>query len=692
MKKTLSVLLAAALLAGCTTASSSAASSAETSSSDETVSVNDFIDPAYTQSLQDQISSFGDNPDIGNRSAGSDAEADVIDLVYNTFSEIGLQNVEKEAFSTDSWSFNKSRLYYTDENGEQQYIALGGYATEFVADMQDYQLVYVNKGTAADYEDIDVEGKIVLVDIDQWNDWWINFPAYQGHVKGAALVIACNTSGYAQYDEYTTGSQDICGPYDAPAMAISKHDSQILQNLISENGGEITVTMDAESLITLDTESYNVIGEIPGTTDEVVYYFAHMDGYYHSYFDDAQGLAEMISIAKAMVEAGIQPEKTIRFVAHAGEEWGDTDTEFDWSEGAWKQIKEVHPEWAETAFVILNIDGMYAVDGQKDYRIACSYPLADYAQSAVDKVNVPEGYTLEVLTPTTTYTEDFGWQRYGVPAIVASGTGFLNEPYRNLAYHSSMDNKVLGVDDDAQRMTMELFAAMGIELAGTGCRPMNFAREFEAMEETYEGDAIDFRGILEASEELYAKIVSFEEAYQAAEGDEKEALKEEAQAFNKETWQIFKQIKTDLMRFDYAGDIIFPHEIYQNNIAALEGAIAALEDGNAAEALDEYLYDVDYNWYAYDFDYETFSYMADKFYAKSEGTWGEGMLEHPSEDLYDLIHSLNEKYDDENADVSAELAELKTVLERQQTYLSEKETEEQEQLDDIEAMIRALLD
>lgn len=44
--------------------------------------------------------------------------------------------------------------------------------------------MYVNKGTRQDYEGLDVTGKIVLLDIDQRNDWWITYPMLEAMAPG----------------------------------------------------------------------------------------------------------------------------------------------------------------------------------------------------------------------------------------------------------------------------------------------------------------------------------------------------------------------------------------------------------------------------------------------------------------------------------------------------------------------------
>lgn len=47
-------------------------------------------------------------------------------------------------------------------------------------------MMYLGKGTETDYQGKDVRDKLVLVEINQRDEWWINYPVYQAHLKGAA--------------------------------------------------------------------------------------------------------------------------------------------------------------------------------------------------------------------------------------------------------------------------------------------------------------------------------------------------------------------------------------------------------------------------------------------------------------------------------------------------------------------------
>lgn len=69
---------------------------------------------------------------------------------------------------------------------------------------------------------MDVEGKLVLIDINQRDGWWINFPVYQAHIKGAAALVAVQEQGYGEIHDTALNAQDIAGPEDAAAFSISR--------------------------------------------------------------------------------------------------------------------------------------------------------------------------------------------------------------------------------------------------------------------------------------------------------------------------------------------------------------------------------------------------------------------------------------------------------------------------------------
>lgn len=64
----------------------------------------------------------------------------------------------------------------------------------------------------------------------------------------------------------------------------------------------------------------------------------------------------MFGIAKALIDARIQPDNTILICAMAAEEWGVIDSDFDWSTGAYEQVFTAHPEWVGKVIADLNFE------------------------------------------------------------------------------------------------------------------------------------------------------------------------------------------------------------------------------------------------------------------------------------------------------------------------------------------------
>ena len=652
-----------------------------TISSDKTTDVFSYIDTEFSEQVMDKISSLGDNTDVGNRSAGSPAEKEAADFIYSTMKEIGLSNVTIDTFTCDNWTFEKGRLYF-DEN---DYISLGGYATNLVCDMEPVSVVYCGKGTAADFENVDIEGKIALIEIDQYNEWWINHPAYEAYLNGAKAVIAYNYAGYAQYSDTTIGVQDICGPDYAPALAINKQGFDKLKSLIDENGGEAQVTLDVKSVVEKDGTSQNVWGEIPGKSDETIMLIAHYDGYFHSAYDDASGVATILGIAKAIKDSGYEPEKTIRIICHGAEEWGKSNTEYDWAKGAYEQITKIHPEWADTAFALLNVDGMYPISGQKDFAIATVYELNSFTQEAIKPImeNYPQ-YNVEVLSPTSTGTEDFAYSQAGIAAIVASDVDFERSNYEKYIYHTSMDSKEYGYNPEVFKMVHELFTNILLELDNSPVRPLNFTTELNALEESLNKD------ITNESHSVYAALNNAKDAAAVLDEKIKSGEIENSVEFNQKTAEIFRDIRQNFVTFTWESEIIFPAEQCQNNIEALTAAIEALKDGNGDLAYDEYLYNVDYNWYAYDFSKEAYSFQLSRITDNSVGTWGNSLIINPPENLYDVISFLGENYGKENVDYTEVISVLEEALERQYTYLDSVLAEETNNLNDLAEKMNAL--
>lgn len=338
------------------------------------------------------------NPVLGYRTAGSLAERKTGDMLLEEMKKAGLTQVEKDKIRVDAWEFKKAVMRCHDREGTCREIQLGAYQTDFKTNgFQRFDLVYLGKGTADEYKDINVKGKLVLIEINQREEWWINYPVYQAHLKGAAALIAVQSRGYAQIDDTALNAQDIAGPSCAPAFSMSRADFLMIRQLMeekNENGNrvpELSVEFDADTEVIKDQYTYNIVGKIPGTdSDSMILLSAHYDSYFEGFQDDNAAVAMIIGIARALLRGGYKPRHTIVVCALAAEEWGISDTKYDWSTGAYRQVFEARPEWQGHVIADLNFELPAHAHSTRD-AVRCTYEYADFVRSFVDAVQMPGG-------------------------------------------------------------------------------------------------------------------------------------------------------------------------------------------------------------------------------------------------------------------------------------------------------------
>lgn len=650
------------------------------------------LDVDFSSEVDKTVSEQGDDPALGFRSAGSPAEKATADYIEKTMKEIGLQNVTVDQTDLDGWTFKGADLTFTDSDGKEKKVTLGGYQTTIQAKNEKIPVVYLEKGTAADYEGVNVKDKLVLIDIDQNEEWWINSPAYQAHVKGAKAVLANSAMPVEMGDRI--GTQDMCGPADAPALGISQDDTDAIKDAIKASGKkEIQVTFNADSKVTPDSHSQNVWGEIPGKTDEVIYMMAHMDGYFHSYFDDASGVGLMMGTAKAMIDSGYKPEKTIRFICHGAEEWGRENSQADWAIGSYEQIRSIHPEWAENAFAIVNIDGAYCVEKETTFGIAVCEELYNYIAPIAQPMIKASPYKYRYMIPPSTYKEDFNYVQLGVPSVsTAKGEETI---FYDTGYHTSADSReVMGFDDDAWLWMHTLYARFVYEFDDTPVRPMDFSTRFEALKDSYDESVVKDEELrekidaaIEAAKPVTEKINKLNAGYSKAVSEEDtqtaDSIKKKAAALNKELHRTYLQVQKALLHLDQEMSIIFPHENRQSNILGLRAAIRSLETGNGQEAYEEHLSGVGNGWYAMFFDKEALDFAAKSFGPGLKNTWAEGLVDVDDCDVQDVVRSLMKKTEKKNTDYKNEIKTLKKLVNQQEKHLDKVISEEKSGLDKL---------
>ena len=654
------------------------------------------IDTDYSYQLAKRMEQFRSNEKLGYRPAGSRAEFLTGEMLKEEMQKLGLSEVCKNAVTVDGWEFKHAELTFETKDGKKHTALLGAYQTNFVTDgEQEFSLMYLGKGTEADYEGTDVTGKLVLVDINQRDEWWINYPVYQAHLKGAAAVIAVQCGGYGEVDAKALNAQDIAGPEDAPAFSISREDAKLLRKLL-DGEKEVTVRLDADSRVKRDCTTYNISGCIPGKHPErMVLLSAHYDSYFSGFQDDNTAIAMMFGIAKTLIESGFKPNNTIVFCAMAAEEWGVVDSNFDWSTGAYEQIFTAHPEWVGKVIADLNFELPALAHGTRA-RIRCCYEYVHYIKEYLDRLpELTKAYpeVTSVTAPIETWSDDFSMAIAGIPSMVNDFTG---GSFMETHYHSQFDNDDF-YDEAVYRLHHELFALLILALDETAVVPLDFSPVLErviaggsrivtAAEEILsqtkknqigqEQIATAAKKLIQVTEEAqkkekqsYDQTAAINAHYHMllANGNMEEAEQHFVENRSREEKLLakFKQEQDCFVRIDWYGEVFFPHEILWKNIGLLQDTIDALEQSDVDKALEK-IYQVDNNAYAFMFDEYVYRHFTDYVFnqPKERLKWGYGrLLEH--EDLYHVVKCLLKKRKGADTDYREELHYLKECYHKQ---------------------------
>jgi hypothetical protein len=654
------------------------------------------LDIAFSKDLTERLAFLGDDPATGFRTAGSPAETEAADLVEAAMRRAGLQNVTRERASADSWVFKGASLGFENKKGERERITLGGYPVNLVASEQALTLVDAGKGRASDYEGLDVRGKLVLLHTDDADDENAGFQAVQAKVLGAKAVILCAGADAAEDDRLR--SHGFGAPSDAPAFAIGAADYGLLKTMLKRaENGELPVTLSADSVVAGGAGTENIRGEIPGKSAEAIYMIAHYDGFYHAAFEGATGVSAMIGIAKALCDSGFLPNKTIRFVACGAGDWGAVNTVFEWGAGAWSQLAQLHPEWAEQAFAVMNLDALYPLKNKLQLGMTATDEIYGFAERSMSQLieTALYGFTRHSSeNPSDFLTEEILWSLFGVPAVAArpgEGDGF-RDAYR----HSSLDTmEALGFDDEAYRFGQLLFGKLVLDLDETPLRPLDFETGLRAVRASLDGRSITNARLTEAlktaeaaAATLAADIEAANLKYLGADAETRAAAETAVGDLNRHLYALNRLLRDAFVRFDRRGTLVLPHAEAFANTEALSTALTALRDRDSAAAV-EALRGAGFGRYA-DYDERVCDYFASLDHA---GTWGAGRDTGPVCRADRTIRSLAQKAAEQDADTRAEAEEIELLLTREQLHLRAILEEEAARLDEILPRIdRAIAD
>jgi len=338
--------------------------------------------------------------DIGDRMAGSPGEREAAEATRKALSEYS-ENVWLDEFEIQGWERGTSSIEAGDT--EQDCIALprspaGEVSGEFV------DLGY---GLPADFEENDIEGKVVMVasNVPSYFDRFIHRrEKYYYAVEGgaAAFVFRNHVEGCLPPTGSVGNADQPIG--DIPAVGVSKEVGARLGRRF--DGNDVSVSVEAE---TPQATSQNVHATLGPDTREELLVTSHVDAHdiAEGAMDNGAGTAMVVELARTLKEREDELDTKVHFIAFGSEEVGLVGSEYDADERELEAVRAV-----------LNFDGV--VNGRTlSFTTHGFDALADAAEAVGDRYDHPVSTTPK-LGP---HSDHWPYTQWGVPGYhVASET------------------------------------------------------------------------------------------------------------------------------------------------------------------------------------------------------------------------------------------------------------------------------
>jgi carboxypeptidase Q len=392
--------------------------------------------------------------EVGQRQAGTEAEARARDWAVRHLIALGFSNVHVEPFDMPVWVRGEEHAEIISPFPQSLVLtALGNSGATPARGIEGEIITFDSVAELEAAPDAAVRGKIVFIDHRM-------MPAQDGSGYGqfgaprrtgptiasrkGAIGIVVRSIGTDHHRNPHTGVQSFGeGARPIPAAALTVPDAEQLQRILSR-GQPVRMRLTLTPRNIGRRQSGNVVAEVPGSDPSagVIVIGGHLDSWDlgTGAIDDAAGVAITTAAAHRIMQAG-KPRRTIRVVLFGAEEvgGGGGDTHFNLHRG-------------ENNVVLV---------GESDFgadRVwRAQYSLGAGNAALVDRISAllaPLGITRG--TGNATAGADLGdWARNGTAAIDLNQDGT-----RYFDYHHTPDDTLDKIDPAQLRQNVAAWTAM----------------------------------------------------------------------------------------------------------------------------------------------------------------------------------------------------------------------------------------
>ena len=191
-----------------------------------------------------------------------------------------------------------------------------------------------------------------------------------------------------------------------------------------------------------------MVGKIKGSTNksEYVVFGGHHDAWFQGGLDNASSVVNSLVIAKAMKMSHYQPKRTMVFLSTTAEEYGLTNSWYDWCIGAWNFITQKHPSWSGKIAGMLNTE---IVGYKKGNLWMLASPevtpmLEDQLAASADLTLTRNATQPSVIGQPWCWNDQWTFTAAGVPSVSFwSQDNDYSGDYKTTIYHTQYDTPSL---------------------------------------------------------------------------------------------------------------------------------------------------------------------------------------------------------------------------------------------------------
>jgi carboxypeptidase Q len=396
--------------------------------------------------------------EVGQRQAGTEAEARARAWAVGRLTELGFANVRIEPFDMPVWVRGEERAEIVSPFPQSLAVtALGNSGATPARGIEAEVIGFDSVAALQAAPDEAVRGRIVFVthnmQANQDGSGYGPFgaPRRQGPTiasRKGAVAIVVRSIGTDHHRNPHTGVQSFAdGARPIPAGALAIPDAEQLQRILARaniQGRPVRMRLTLTPRNTGTHQSGNVVADVPGTdaTAGIIVIGGHLDSWDlgTGAVDDGAGVAITVAAAHRIMQAG-RPRRTIRVVLFGAEEVGGG--------GGPTHFRLHHP----TGNVVLVGESDFGADRvwRVDFSLAAANAaLADRITALLAPLGVVRG------RGTASAGADLGdWVQAGTAGIDLDQDGT-----RYFDYHHSPDDTLDKIDPAQLRQNVAAWTAM----------------------------------------------------------------------------------------------------------------------------------------------------------------------------------------------------------------------------------------